>query len=151
MIYNRTQGDPAVQITENGAKMKFIGGQPILDQGFENAALISLFTKRGYWGNVFFTKQSEKIGSDYELQSMQPIVELKSINDITDAAEKALQWMQDVKIANEIIVDVVNPNQNYIKTSVKITSPGRDAVELLTFKNGANWTAQAVNPAHERF
>lgn len=151
MIYNRTQGDPAVQITENGAKMKFIGGQPVMDQGFENAALISLFTRRGYWGNVFFNKQSEKIGSDYELQSMQPIVELKSINDITDATEKALSWMHDVKIANEIIVDVVNPNANNIKMSAKIKSPGRDAVELLTFKNGANWTAQAVNPAHERF
>ena len=51
MIYNRFQGDVAVSITEDGAKMKFINGQPVMDQGLENAVLISLFTKKGYFEN----------------------------------------------------------------------------------------------------
>jgi len=150
-IYNRFQGDPAVNITEDGAEMKFIGGQPVVDQGFENAALISLFTKKGWWGNTLFQKQSEKIGSDYEIQSSKPIVAISSINDINDAADKSLQWMKDLKIADEILIDIVNPNANNIKVNIKIIPPGRTPEELLLFKNGLNWKAQAVNPAHERF
>src|SRR4030042_6353573 len=98
MIYNRFQGDPAVKITPDGAKMKFIGGQPVMDQGLHNTVQISLFTKKGWWGNILFTQDSKKIGSDFEIQLNQPIVELKTINDDINAANKALEWMITEKL-----------------------------------------------------
>ncbi len=150
MKYNRFSGDPAVSITPDGAKMSFIGGQPVMDQGLENAAQISLFTKKKYWGNILETEESKKIGSDFQAQCMEPITELKSINAVTDAANKALKWMLDIKLANEITVTVTNPRTDNLTTKIIITPPGRDSKTLLFLKNGLNWISQAVNPAHER-
>jgi len=150
MIYNRFQGDPAVSITEDGAKMKFINGQPVMDQGLENAVLISLFTKKGYWGNALITEESKKIGSDVEITALEPIVSIQSINNMTDAIDKALGWMVDTKLSQENEITVTNPTSNNLKATIKITPPGRDSQTLLFLKNGLNWIAQAQNPASER-
>jgi len=150
MIYNRFQGDPAVTITEDGAKMKFINGQPVMDQGLENAVLISLFTKKGYWGNALITEESKKIGSDVEVTALEPIVSIQSINNMTDAIDKALSWMVDTKLSQEIEITVTNPSSNNLRASIKITPPGRDSQTLLFLKNGLNWIAQAQNPASGR-
>ena len=145
--YNRFQGDPAVKITENGARMKFIGGQPVMDQGLENAVQISLFTKKGWWGN-FLLGENEKIGSNFE--SIRVVVDIQTINDYRDDAVLALKWMTDVGLASKIDVTVTNPYINQIWTKIIITPPGQDAMELLFIKNGLNWILQAQNPAHER-
>ena len=150
MIYNRFQGDPAVKITEDGAKMKFINGQPVMDQGLHNAVLISLFTKKGYWGNSLITEESKKIGSDVEKTALEPIVSIQSINNMTDAIDKALGWMVDTKLSQEIEITVTNPSSNNLRASIKITPPGRDSQTLLFLKNGLNWIAQAQNPAAGR-
>ena len=114
MIYNRFQGDPAVKITEDGAKMKFINGQPVMDQGLVNAVLISLFSRRGYWGNSLITEESKKIGSDVEKTALEPIVNIQSINNMTDAIDKALSWMTDTKLSQENEINVTNPNSNTV-------------------------------------
>ena len=150
MIYNRLAGDPAVKITEDGAKMKFINGQPVMDQGLENAVLISLFTKKGYWGNALITEESKKIGSDVEKTALEPIVSIQSINNMTDAIDKALGWMVDTKLSQEIEITVTNPSSNNLRASIKITPPGRDSQTLLFLKNGLNWIGQALNPASGR-
>lgn len=150
MTYDRFQGDPAVKITENGATMEFKGGQPIMDQGLENAAQISLFTKRGYWGNTLTQDENEKIGSDFE--QIRPVIDIETINDYTDDARVALQWMKTVGLASKIDINVTNPRLDLISTSVLIYPPGVDTLtELLFIKNGLNWLQQAANPAHERF
>lgn len=149
MIYNRFQGDPAIKITEQGATMKFIGGQPIMDQGLENAVIISLFTKRGYWGNALEQDENKKIGSDFERQ--RTIVDIQTINDVRDDVNVALQWMKDVNLVSKIEVDVTNPYTDQIWVNIKLYPPGQDVQELLFFKNGVNWISQAKYPAHERF
>lgn len=150
MKKNRFQGDPSVKITPDGAKMKFISGQPEMDQGLENAAQISLFTKKGWWGNSVFVKEENKIGSDFETATQKPIVAIQTLNDIIDAASKALAWMKSSKVASKIEVTATNPNANNIRMKAIITPPGQDIQELLFLKNGVNWLAQAQNPAHER-
>ncbi len=142
---NRFQGDPAIQITPDGASMTFRSGQPVMDQGLENPVLMSLFTGRGYWGNVLESEESKKIGSDYEDACNQPITGLSMLNAITDAAKQALAW-----IDGDVAVTVANPRADTVKTSVTITPPGHDAQKLLFLKNGMNWIAQAQAPAHER-
>lgn len=150
MIYNRFQGDIAVKISEDGAKMRFINGEPVKDHGLENAVLISLFTRRGYWGNALITEESKKIGSDVEKTALEPIVSIQSVNNMTDAIDKALSWMTDTKLSQENEINVTNPNSNNLRATIKITPPGRDSQTLLFLKNGLNWISQAQNPASER-
>ena len=148
---NRFQGDPAIKITSDGATMKFIGGQPIMDVGFENAVQISLFTKKGWWGNILFPVASQKIGSDYEKQCNEPIVSLSSINNVTDAADKALAWMKEKSIASKIDNTVTNPNSNNINMKSRITPLGSDSEVFIFSKNGMNWIGQIQNPAFDQF
>ena len=150
MIYNRYAGDPAVTITPDGAKMKFINGQPVVDQGLENAVLISLFTRRGYWGNSLISEESKKIGSDVEVTALEPIVSIQSVNNMTDAIDRALKWMTDTKLSQNNEITVTNPSSNNLRATIKITPPGRDSQTLLFLKNGLNWIGQALNPASER-
>lgn len=149
-IYNRFAGDPSVTITPDGAKMKFINGEPVKDQGLENAVLISLFTRRGYWGNSLISEESKKIGSDVESVSLEPIVSIQSVNNMTDAIDRALKWMTDTKLSQDNEITVTNPSSNNLKATIKITPPGRDSQTLLFLKNGLNWIGQALNPAHTR-
>ena len=147
-ISNRFQGDPAIEITPDGACMTFKGGQPIMDQGFHNAVLISLFTKPGYWGNSLETKESKKIGSNFERNRV--IQDINSVNEVSDDAKQALKWMLDNGIAETITVDVTNPKLNNIFTKIKIKPLGKTPEEFLLTQNGLNWISQAVNPASER-
>lgn len=141
------QGDPRVFITNNGANMDFRGGQPVMDQGLENYAILQLFTKLDWIGNTLFRNPNHHIGSDYEEANLEPIT-VSSLNDIRDAAEKALQVMIDTGLASEIIVDTSNPSGNIRETTILIRPVGADAFELLVSKNGDNWIAQIKDPAH---
>lgn len=147
---NRFQGDPMIAITPDGATMKFISGQPIMDGGFSNAVIISLHTRKNWWGNILFDTESEKIGSDFEKTCLEPIVSLSSINNITDAAEKALKWMKNDSIASDINITVTNPKADNIRTEIIITPPGQDAEKLLFIKNGINWIGQVNNPDYKK-
>ena len=144
---SRFQGDPAVKITDAGARMKFVGGQPVMDSGLENAALISLFTKPGYWGNTLESEDSKKIGSNYERQ--RTVVDVQTINDVRDDADAALKWMKEVKLASKINLTIINPSMDQIHVRIDIFPPGQDVKTLLLLKNGLNWINQALNPAHE--
>jgi phage gp46-like protein len=141
------QGDPRVFITNNGANMEFRGGQPVMDQGLENYAILQLFTKSGWHGNTLFRDPNQKIGSDFEEANKAPIT-VSSLNDVRDAAEKALQAMITTGLASEIIVDTTNPSGSIRETTILIRPVGADAFELLVSKNGANWIAQIRDPAH---
>jgi phage gp46-like protein len=147
-MMDRFQGDPAVKITEGGASMTFKGGQPVMDQGFENAVQMSLFTKPGWWGNVLLTEDEQKIGSNFE--QIRTIVDVQTINDYADDARVAMRWMISSRLAESIDVTVLNPYLNQIHTSVIIRPPGRDSAKLLFLKNGINWIMQATYPANER-
>lgn len=148
MRYNRFSGDPAVKLTPDGAKMLFVGGQPVMDAGLNNAALISLYTKLGWWGNALLTDPNQQIGSDFE--EVRTIVDRQTINDYTDSANRALQSMIDSGISQRNEVTVTNPKGDQIQTEIKIYPPGQDVQQLLLLKNGINWINQAINPAHER-
>lgn len=147
--FNRFQGDPAIKLTPGGADMKFIGGQPVMDQGIENAAIISLFTKPGWWGNSLITENNKKIGSKFQQQ--RTIIDIDTINDYTDDATIALQWMVNSRLASKVDITVTNHRGDEIKTDIKIYPPGQTLRQLLFLKNGLNWIAQSCNPAHERY
>lgn len=146
---DRYEGDPKLILDENGADLIWEGGQPVMDRGLENAALISLFTDEGWAGNVFWSDPNQKIGGQYETQARQPIT-LASLNDTRSAAENALAWMKRSGVASNVAAVVSNPQATRLQTVVLIEPPGRDVEVLLTKKNGENWIAQKLDPANLR-
>lgn len=148
---NRFDGDPAVKITADGAKMLFVGGQPIMDQGFHNAAQISTMTEQGYWGDALETDESKKIGqSDFLDLSREAIKELETITLMQDSLKRAYNWMIEQNIANQINPVVLTPNSTQTFAEVKISPQGENSDEILLLKNGTNWLAQINSPSAER-
>lgn len=148
--FNYLQGDPALFLTIQGANIVFKGGAPVMDQGLQNAALISLFTKQDWWGNVLTNEESKQIGSDFEKQNKKPIVDILSINNIEQAADRALKWMKDTGLAGTIEVSAFNPNGQQTELDALIQPPGQDVQQLRVSGNGLNWQAQALFPAEGR-
>lgn len=138
---DRYSGDPRILIKAEGADLDYQGGQPTMDQGLENQALISLFTRRGWCGNAFLPLGS-RIGSDFE-ESCQGAITLQAITaDIPNAAERALAS----KLFPEIAVEVRNP-QSY-ELAIRVTlGPGR---ALTLDRQGMLWSAQSQDPAYRR-
>jgi phage gp46-like protein len=150
MRFDRFQGDPALFIDENGAYIEFKGGQPVMDQGLHNAALISLLTDQGYWGNKLREDPDNEIGSDFIEMSKKPIINLKSLIDAEKAAGNALEWMKEKGIASSIDVTASNPSSNQTFLTVVIHPPAGQAFTLQLVKNISNWIMQAKYPAHAR-
>lgn len=143
------EGDPRLFLDENGSSLKFVGGQPVMDGGLENAVLISLFTKQGWIGNTVFPDAAVHIGSDYE-NSFRKVITITAILDIKQAAERALQWLIDVGVASEITVVVANIESYSIRTTITIKPPMLPAFDLILTRNGTNWIIQKNNPAYVR-
>jgi phage gp46-like protein len=149
MSTDRYQGDPKLTLDENGADLTFKGGQPEMDRGLENAALISLHTRPGWAGNILFREPAQQIGSGFE-ESLNAPITLTSFNSIRNAAVAALQWFIDTKLASEVNAGVRNPTGKRVETLIGIKPLTQDPVILLTTKNGLNWIAQKLDPAYLR-
>lgn len=142
-------GDPALFLTKHGADMKFIGGQPIMDAGLENAAKISLFTREGWIGNFFVDDINKKIGSKFEKENEKAIT-INTLNDRRDAAEKALDWFLTTGLSSKNNVDLLNQNANIVDYTILIIPPGKDQNKLLLTTNGINWIEQKINPVNRK-
>lgn len=127
--------------------MVFKGGQPVMDNGLENAVQISLFTKPGWWGNVLAEPEQE-IGSDFEQSRI--IIDIETLNNVREDAEDALRWLTDTGLAESVDVETSIP-AGQINTQISIAPPGQSSEEFLFTQNGLNWIGQALNPAHGRF
>ena len=125
ILIDRVQGDPRLVLTENGSKIVYKGGQTVMDQGVENLALISLFTRRGWAGNVLFKDPLQKIGSDFVDAGLEPIT-LGSLNTVRDAAIKALNH----PLFGTVDVMVSNPTSYQTKVDIILMPPGEDIIRL---------------------
>jgi phage gp46-like protein len=144
------EGDPRIEITEAGADMVYRGGQPVMDRGFENAVLLSLFTAPDWEGNRLLTGKHEAIGSLYESVVSGPIT-LTSLDRIAGAARTALKWLLESGIASRMEAEAANPDGRQIAVTIRIYPPGGgDPAVLTLLKNGPNWIAQKDDPAYRR-
>jgi phage gp46-like protein len=147
-VIERYEGDPKLILDENGADLVYRGGQPVMDRGLENAALISLHT-REWCGNALMREPAQRLGSKYEQENEQPLT-ISALARIGGAARQALQWMLDRGVAKDIQAVSSNPTGRQTQTVVKISPPSNDPVILLTKRFGVNWVAQAYDPASGR-
>ncbi len=139
------EGDPKLILGLNGSTIKVVGGQPVMDRGLENFAIISLLTKPGWVGNFFIRDDAEKIGSDFEDTALETRT-LSSLRAIEDSAERALSS----PLFEDIDVDVRNPESAFIEVDILLKLPNQDTRRLKLSKNSANWESQAVEPASRR-
>lgn len=149
MSFDYFQGDPALLLDENGADIKFIGGQPVMDQGLRNVVMLDLFTRKRWWGNSLFRAEEEKIGSDFEKTARQAIT-VTALQKIRAAGIAALKWMVKTGLASNTLFEVRNPSVNRIDVGVLIQPPTRDEEVLVMTRHGANWIAQRDYPASRR-
>ena len=138
-------GDPYLTLGPNGSTLTYIGGQPVMDQGLENLAMIALFTRPGWAGNVFFVDPNQKVGSDFIKAANQPIT-FQSLTDVEQAAVRALQS----PAFGRVTATATNPESDRLEVRILIEPPGQDSATIILTRNGLNWQAQALNPAHER-
>ena len=139
-------GDPRIILGPDGADFVYQGGQPVMDQGVENQALIPLLTSdvdpvsgQDWPGNVFLG-EAQKIGSDYQRLAQGPQT-LKTLHLIEDAAVRAL----DDPIFGSVAAVATNPTSSYVKSVIHA------AQGVLTLGGAqSNWTAQAQFPASVR-
>jgi phage gp46-like protein len=151
------EGDPKLFLDENGSFLQWVGGQCIMDAGFENAVFISLFTtleptnsERGWAGNYLFENSDFWVGSRFESALNEPIT-LTSLGNAETEAKNALAWMTVKGLASSIDVLVSNPVGQQIETLVQIQPPNLPIQRLLLIRNGVNWIFQIEDPAYRRF
>jgi hypothetical protein len=140
---DRFQGDPYLTITQDGAEMTFVGGQPVMDPGLENQANISLFTSEGWWGNILEDDPDKKIGSDFEKISKEPIT-LENLKRLRKSGIAALQSPAFKTVDG--FID--NSQHNRTDFRAVVTPPSGVEAELLLSKSGQNWINQKNDPAH---
>jgi len=129
---NRIEGDPKLYFTDNGAELRYEGGQPVMEQGLENQALISLFTRQGWCGNAFLPPEN-RVGSDYEATCAGSITRSK-LADIEDAAVRAMQS----KAFQQVDATAHNPKADHLR--VEITAKGGGVLSLS--REGGLWRNQ---------
>ena len=117
------QGDPKLKISPySDGGINYNYGQPDMDTGLENAVIISLGTKKGWWGNLLMQKETQKIGSDYDLLT-HSIINSNQIKKIEDNAESSLNWMKSLNIIEKAESSVSNPQADRIENTIRIIKP----------------------------
>jgi phage gp46-like protein len=138
-------GDPLMTLGLDGSALHFVGGQPIMDQGFENQVVIALFTEEGWEGNEFIPDPDKKVGSGFLAATRKPIT-LTSLSNTEKEAVLALKS----PAFGRVTATASNPTSNSLRVEILIQPPGQDSKIIVLTRNGLNWQAQAFNPAHER-
>jgi phage gp46-like protein len=139
-LEDQYQGDPKIFLEQNGSFLQFLFGQPIMDADIWNAVLISLNTREGWAGNVFFRKDVEKIGSDFE-ETTEEIISIQAINAMANSGKRALQWLIDVVLASEISFVAINPSGHNLEFQIEILKPDGSILKIVEVKNGERWIA----------
>lgn len=139
-------GDPKLILTQDGAELVYNDGQPAMDAGLENNALIALFTSPGWVGNTILGPD-QQIGSDFESRARGTLT-LSKLADIENSASRALA--SDIQKLTENTASVINPIGNRLDMKLRLAPPGEDVDLLLTSENGLNWRSQALDPANQK-
>src|SRR4030043_476291 len=95
-MLNRYQGDPLLSIDENGYDIPFYGGQPVMDRGYINEILLSLFIRKGYILSKLIGAEGLE-GSGFLDACSMPLT-ISNINIIRQSIEKAITIPGDVEV-----------------------------------------------------
>lgn len=142
-------GEPKLIMTPDGTTIEINGGQPVMDAGLENAALISLFTDPNWWGNQYLDGEFRIDDADFSGIVSGPITRTTFVQAESEA-KRALQWMVDKGIASEIEATVSNRSGTGVDLEVTVRAPTGTRETLALRRYGSNWIRQADDPASAR-
>ncbi len=131
-------GDPCITIDEDGANFEFIGGQPVMDQGFENHVNIAILTEPNWWGNDLEPVAARRMESEFLPVSRRPI-NRQMLIDLARVAEQAVQGDEFKTVTSE----ATNPVSQNVNVTTLYTPPNREEQKLLLTRSGQNWINQA--------
>jgi len=144
----RFEGDPKIFMTKDGADQLIEDGQPLMDQGIENALLILLMSEDWILNDLFDD-------SDQHLKSRFPAENKKEITatnliDTEQSAMSSLAPLVSKGIAGSIVAVTENPTSNQRETTITVTAPSGVVNQLILTTNGINWIRQATDPAYRK-
>lgn len=133
-------GDPKLYQTGDGADLVIQDGQPVMDEGLENAVTLSLFCVASeWWGNAIADDTGET-GSELESLNRRTLT-VKTMQDAEAVARDALAWMIDQGIAKTITVTGTMPAVGMLGLTIAIEQPDGN---IQTLKYSINWATMAA-------
>lgn len=140
-MIDQFDGDTALILGADGGNIVYSGGQPVMDiGGLETAVNISLFTGLDWWGNAIFENEPDRqIGSDFEEKVKPKAITNAYLRVVESAAEAALQWMVNQKVAGEVSAEASWPELNTVNLIILITKHDGEKVIIkyeLSWENG---------------
>jgi phage gp46-like protein len=120
------EGDVKLSISPEDGGIQYLNGNPVMTGGIDNAVLISLYTNPNWWGNLTRTKESEKLGSEYE-EATKGVITAGKLERIQDKARFDLQWMINEGISEDNQAVSSNPEADRIETAITVTRPALGA------------------------
>jgi phage gp46-like protein len=121
-MIDQYDGEPHLFTGPDGGFLHFENGQPIQEQGLENAVFISLVTQ-DYWGNATTTDQNFRVDSRlFEIVTTNTISDALLL-DVKEEVKHLLAWMIRLKIAKAISIDVIAESVNRIRLAITIEQP----------------------------
>jgi phage gp46-like protein len=132
-------GDPKIDLQGDQSTLTIVGGQPIMDEGLENAVTLSLFTATGWWGNSVSGGGSGRYGVSLDGIESRKLTNQTRL-DAIEYARQALAWMIADGIAKSIEVDAVIQSVSMLALIIQIIQPDRST----TVRYNINWAAFAA-------
>ena len=112
-------------------------GSPLLDEGLETAAYLSMFGGFGWWGNSSEQQPERRYNCETEKLLEGLPATSGNINRIVEAANRDLAWMLSAGVASAVRVSVTIPALNRVRIAVSIEADG----ESREFVFIENWKA----------
>ncbi len=154
--------DLALKFTEYAeADIVSTNGVPEIDDGFETAIYISLFTdlradddddipdntgdRRGWWANSLF-QANDRLGSKLWLLSREKTT-AEALARAKSYSLEALAWLKKDGAVNDIKVAVERAPGNLMMITVSVYKGGQ-VVAKHSYEY--NWASQIANPVHKR-
>ena len=137
-------GDPALFLTADGADFLYVAGQPVMDQGVQNQALIAVLTSdvdpvSGFeWCGNKLLPDAQKIGSP-TVSLVRGSQTLKTLHLIENADTIALSD----PVFGAVQAVATNPVADYIEL---VITAGAGSFTIVG--NSAYWQAQMSSPVY---
>jgi phage gp46-like protein len=142
-------GEPKMIMTPDGVDWEIRGGQPVMDAGLENWAMIGLFTVPGWWGNYILDSEYQIGDCDFDTITREPLT-MTSMMNADKEARRGLESLVQKKVASEIIADISARSGFGIDFRAEVRGPASTLANLMLQKYGLNWVRQTTDPANER-
>jgi phage gp46-like protein len=113
-------------------------GQPVMDEGLENAVFLSLFSAAGWWGNAV-SEGDEKLTSELEAITRRTLTNATRL-DAETYAKAALAWMVSGGVAKSVTVSATIPAVGLLGLVVTVEQPDR----TIAVRYQINWATMAV-------